>query len=189
MVFNRQTKQAFVLPPKTGTSTIESLLRSLGWKLLEQRHSKLEDMLINYPNLNNYKIYGFLRNPLMRFKSAIRAAVAAEDAQAVLEEITDPEETFSIKFPKKEYKVFANLFFEPQFNWLNNPKITILDFDNFEKELRKILNDENKPIPKLNASRNFDSVEISQSVRDFVRQKYAVDYALAKDRLGKEYPL
>lgn len=187
MIFNKQTKQAFVLPPKTGTTTIESLLLSSNWKSLEQRHSKLENMLINYPNLNNYKIYGFLRDPLMRFKSAIRLALGAVDARIVLEETESPEITLNTKLPKRNHDVFANLFFEPQFNWLNHPKVTILSFDNLETELQKIVENIVKPIPKLNASLDFNDVKISQPVCDFVRQKYAVDYALAKDRLGKEY--
>jgi hypothetical protein len=61
-----------------------------------------------------------------------------------------------------------------------------LDFDNLESELHRIT-ETTFPLEQLNAAGDSWRSEITDKVRSFVREYYAADYALAKDRLGKEY--
>lgn len=201
MLFHKQSKQAVIQPPKTGTTTARSFLEKNGWKQLGLRHSDPEFLLEKYPNLNNYQIYGFLRNPLARFESAVLHLIFKkppelptfinERLKKVLEQhgIDSTEnvsyETIIDIFPSMKEE-FPN-FFKPQANWFKNEKFIVLDFDNFESELRRIVGNYSEPVEKLNSSDNFVRGEVTQKVLDFVRQEYATDYVLAKDRLGKEY--
>jgi hypothetical protein len=80
--------------------------------------------------------------------------------------------------------------FHPQINWFYFENTTALDFDNFSDELIRLADSPNltsSQIPVLNRSEEFGDNVISDEVRAFVRDYYAADYALAKDRLGKEY--
>lgn len=196
MIFNKTTKQAFVHPPKTGTHSIRAFLKALGWKGIPKTHLRTDQLIAEYPNLNDYTIYGFLRDPLLRFESAVLHLKRAPEAKNYFENVlrdngvTDSLETVSYEtvisvFPKLAERLPA--FCHQQAVWLDHPKVTILDFDNLEAELRRITGNTTQPMESLNTATDFGRSEITQAVRDFVREQYAADYALAKDRLGKEY--
>ena len=87
----------------------------------------------------------------------------------------------------KESYDFFNVIFKPQFKWVSLQNIKLLDFYNYEFELRKVSDNYTNPIIVKNASNGFGKSVVTQKVIDFVRNYYAEDYALAKDRLGKEY--
>ena len=198
MIFNKEKNVAFVLPTKTGTQTIKYFLGEIGWTALPNRktHNYTDQLINEYPNLSNYTVYGFLRNPLLRFESAVlhmkRVLVGYEELRNVFQKQVLPEsmETASYDsivdvFPA----VIATIpnFFDPQVKWLAHPKVTVLDFDNLEAELRRISGDTTTPIVSQNVATSYGKSVVTQKVIDFVRQEYAADYALAKDRLGKEY--
>jgi hypothetical protein len=84
------------------------------------------------------------------------------------------------------YNVIGGIF-RPQYLWFDTPNVIALDYQNFEYELRRITNNYAQPIQNYNVSTNFGRSVITQKVKDFVREQYAADYALIKDRLGKEY--
>ena len=196
MVFNKATKQAFVHPPKTGTHTTQDFLRTLGWKTLPMTHARTERLIRDYPNLNDYTIYGFLRDPLLRFESVILHLKRMPTVDSIFEKVlrgngvTDSLEVVSYEtvidvFPKLAEALPA--FCHQQAAWLDHPKVTVLDFDNYETELRRISGNYTSPLSIKNKSTDFGKSVVTQRVIDFVRQEYAADYALAKDRLGKEY--
>lgn len=196
MWFHKETKKAFILPPKTGSVSIRSFLEKLNWKCLTHQAETSLSLIAKYPNLATYSIYGFLRDPLKRFESSIlhvkqvpfyrnwfdnfltnkpytREFISYEEMIAILPELCQHE--------------WANVFFLPQKNWFDAPNVTVLDFENIESEVRRITNNTLETFESLNVSTNFGRSEITQTVRDFVREHYADDYALAKDRLGKDF--
>lgn len=202
MVFSKETKQTFIHPTKTGTHTTRTFLKATGWKELifledgQCWHSSPEALITKYPNLSNYTIYGFLRDPLRRFESAVlhikRDSWVNKNLEKVLRQnkINDPlelvsYETFINVFPQLPKQM--DIFLKPQAFWLAHSKVTILDFDNLEFELRRISGNTTQSIEVINKANDFGRSNITHTVRDFVREQYAVDYALAKDRLGKEY--
>jgi len=196
MVFNKETKQAFVHPAKTGTHSIRAFLKALGWKELPAAHTPPNALIAKYPNLNDYTIYGFLRDPLARFESAVlhlkRDPQISQHFETVLREagVTDSLQALSYEtvvgvFPQIGQRLGG--FTQPQTYWLDHPKVTVLDFDNLESELRRITGNTTQPMELLNTATDFGRSEITQVVRDFVREQYAADYALAKDRLGKDF--
>lgn len=196
MMFHKEKKLAFVHPAKTGTHTLIHFLGVIGWKRLPPTHARTERLIKDYPNLMNYQIYGFLRDPLARFESAIlhlkRMPTVDQVLLGVLQKnsVTDSLEAVSYDtivdvFPSLREALPA--FCWPQSEWLNHPLVTPLDFDNFEAELRRITGDTTTPIEQRNAATDFGRSVITDKVRAFVREYYAADYALAKDRLGKTY--
>lgn len=196
MVFNKQSKLAFVCPTRTGSTTLHTYLREKNWFRLKEKHANLYELIVNYPNLKDYKIYGFLRNPLERFESCVLYAkqnyvfssvlnrrVAEAGIQKTIEEMSyeDVVDNFSKLFG------FGGYLFKPQVFWLNDPRVTVLDFHNRKTELEKVIGPITDEIPKLNASTDFGRSVVTDKVRSFVREYFTADYQLAKDVLGKEY--
>ena len=196
MIFHKESKLCLFEPTKTGTRTARDFLRNAGWVYIAPDHGYPEDYLAKYPNLAQYQAYCFLRNPLERFVSAIlflkqlesgatriqqvidENAISATVETLTYEQLIDYLSQFNAKFP---------IMLEPQSRWATLPGTEILDFDNYEAEIRRISGDYTNPIVVQNKSTDFGKSVVTQKVIDFVRQHYAADYALAKDRLGKEY--
>lgn len=215
MIFNKTTCQAFIFPMKTGTLTTRNFLEKLNWQSLGLWHVPVAELIEKYPNLNNYNIYSFVRNPLKRFESCVLYMKQNDYYSAVFgaflktfkinksiedisyDEIVDlfedlkcwinvPVENELIFYGKKGEQTFKFLFL-PQVLWANHLKVTALDFDNFECELRRIARNDNVPIAPYNVSTNFGKSVITNKVKDFVRQEYADDYNFAKKVFSKEY--
>lgn len=215
MLFNKKTRQAFTFPMKTGTLTTKNFLEKLGWHNGGELHVPIVDLLKEYPNLINYEVYSFLRNPLRRFESCVLYMKQNSYYSSVFgtflrtfkinrtiedisyDEIVDlflnlkcwintPLENEFIFYGKKGEQTFK-LLFSPQALWVDHPKVTALDFDNFECELRHVTGDRDTPIVPHNVSTVFGKSVITNKVKDFVRQEYADDYNFAKKVFGKEY--
>ena len=71
MWFNKPTKQAFIFPTKTGSVTARNFLKNIGWRNISDQMTPPSVLIDKYPNLASYSIYGFVRDPLARFESAI----------------------------------------------------------------------------------------------------------------------
>lgn len=188
MMFHRGTKTAFVLPPKTGTTTLVFCLEKLNFRLLPQkkyigdnRHPFPKEFLKTYPVLNEYKFYGFFRNPLDRFQSLLSMS------GMLFKKIDHKNYEKSLI---KNFNSIESLKRVPknQVEWLDYPIIKVLDFDNFEKEVSQIgkaHGREDLEIPRLNASSRHTVA--TDEMKTFVREYYSADYQFAKRVLGKEY--
>lgn len=108
----------------------------------------------------------------------------------------DPEKTlanFTYEDVANNFDKFQPDFgyaLRPQISWMNAPNLEVLDFDNYESELRRIsgaADPDAYPIALLNVSPDKYRGEVTPAVVDFVRAAYAEDYQFAKDVLGKEY--
>lgn len=196
MLFHKDKKLCLFEPPKTGTRTARSFLHNVGWVYLAPDHGYPEDYLAKYSNLNQYQAYCFLRNPLERFVSTILFLKQLNSVTTRIQQIID-ENTIPATVETLTYEQFVDYFsqfdtkfpimWEPQSRWTTLPGTEILDFDNYEAEIRRISGDYTNPLVVQNKSTDFGKSVVTQKVIDFVRQEYAADYALAKDRLGKEY--
>jgi hypothetical protein len=193
MLFNKETQKAILLAPKTGTTTSRQFLKSAGWNVIPPYYQYPEFYIQKYPNLQNYTIYLFLRDPVDRFVSAIkhmnREPIFSEQLSEMLQ-----NNSADISIYEKAVNCFDELknqfgiFFEPQSRWATPSNVEILDFDNYESELRRITGaDESVKVPVLNKAPEADLGPVSDQVREFIKTAYAEDYALAKERLGKEY--
>jgi hypothetical protein len=196
MVFNKQNKISFVCPTRTGSTTLHSYLHDQGWFRLKEKHHSLDALIEIYPSLTQYKVYGFFRNPLVRFESCITYAKQDKFFSSVFQyRLTEADVNISIEKITYEEIIgcfdkvfnFGGFLFKPQTFWLNDPRVTSLDFHNISTELEKVIGVLPKPIPVLNKSTDFGRSVVTQKVKDFVREYYAADYQFAKDVLGKEY--
>jgi hypothetical protein len=187
MFFNKQTKQAFIFPPKTGTITVRHFLGAIGWKGLTPHHQTTEEWIKTYPVLEDYNIYGFLRDPLKRFESAILHIKQFPMAKGFFAEFLKArgiEKTAETVTYEELCGIHSDLivqfehFFRPQAIWLDHPKVTILDFRNMEAELRRITGNTEQPLVRYNTSTDFGRSVITPAVGEFVRQHYADDYRL-----------
>jgi hypothetical protein len=179
VILFKQKKIGFVFPPRTGSSTAESfLLKAQGYVKLPKRHQLILD-LKNPSVLTDYKIYSFLRNPIDRTVSCIKAFKPIFNCNTFDEFI----DNFDANIKPD------NVVFMPQSKWFEGANVIALDFDNYESELRKAtegLGLEEIPIVHRNQSVVTDE-PVTEKVINFVKSRYAEDYALIKDRLGKEY--
>lgn len=195
MIFNKEKRLCFFTPTKNGTHTLHKFLRTMGWYTINPfNHAYPEVLIKKFPNLVNYKTFAFLRNPLERFESFVLffKQKRQEELQWVFDEIgiTKSIQDFSYedmidligKLPNR-----FDVFYAPQSKWMTFQTTEILDFDNFESELRRIAGVTDMPVPRENATTDWGKSVITDKVRAFVREYYAADYALAQERLGKDW--
>lgn len=197
MLFHKEKKQCMFLPPKNGTTTAQIFLKKSGWHYLKPQHVYPEMLLEKHPNLAGYNYYAFFRNPLERFVSSIIFTKQKEGGFKILTKVIEDRQ-LGCTVEDMTYDQFVDNFslieertpsvvYEAQSRWMTLPGTEILDFDNYEAEIRRISGDYVSPVIVQNKSTDFGKSVVTQKVIDFVRQHYAADYALAKDRLGKEY--
>lgn len=196
MVFDKRRKIAFVLPTKTGSTSLRCYLREYGFFRLKEKHGTVDELTKLYPNLVNYSIYGFFRNPLERFESAIlyckQSRIPSSIVKSKIVEIGINKSLEEISYDEVVDNFLKLLdknliLFYPQVNWLKHPKVITLDYHNMQAELTRIIATFDEPMPAMNKSNNFGRSVITDKVRAFVRDYYAADYQFAKDVLGKEY--
>ena len=209
MLFHKEKKLCLFLPPKNGTTSSRVFLTSLGWHLLKPWHEFPKFYETKYPNLIEYKKFCFLRDPLVRFLSAVHHTrnVYPHVHNLFYDKIGYPlskglrEAGFSENLQELSCEEFVDNLdlisgtflytFDPQSKWFVDSDVHALDFENFEYELRRITEATNSslhPVTVENQSwRPEDDPEVTDKVIDFVRKKYAQDYALIKEKLGKSY--
>lgn len=183
MLFKKDKKIAFVLVPKCGSTSISRFLFSIGFARLthstlpNHHHIKYRDALSAYPNLSKYTTHGIFRDPLARFVSGINS-VKNSTLPVEYDNYTD------INFLRNLNPVI----FERQVDWLDHEHISVLPFSNLEQEVLSTVSglDGEKKLLWLNKTTT-PELPISDAVKKFVRDHYAIDYQFAKDVLGKEY--
>lgn len=192
MFFHKESKQAFVFPPRCGTRSTMEFLKKCEWKNIGKNHFVPEKFIEHYPNLTNYQIYAFFRDPVLRFESKLLYIKQVTGYKEKLEEllvaqgISKTREEVSYDELVDIFPVINQTFyflFDPQDKWYKVPNITGLDFSNYEAEIRKVTGNTQIQISNTNRSTGFGKSVITQKVRDFVRQHYAADYALGQ-KLG-----
>jgi hypothetical protein len=187
MYYDEQRKLAFVLPTRTGTTTFSMLLRDWGATKVEGIHPKPDEAQIE--NFNEYKIYGFFRNPLDRFLSLLRyireGKIIAKNFYANCGITGFEFSAFTYDqmldaFPK--YQPLVPKFFDPQVAWLANA--TALDFNNYTAEILRVARMFDVKQVNLAVNNWTDSgAEVpSQQVIDYVQSTYADDYRLGRER-------
>lgn len=181
MYYDAQRKLAFVFPIRTGSTTFYEILKNVGLSSVSgEKHILIQDALIKMPELKDYSIYGFFRDPVDRFLSIKRYLFQLVKQQV---ELTHPK---GMEFLVNEDYENAVLempgYFSKQIEWLNGA--TLLDFKNYNLEVLKVM--KMLDIKQVTIAVNHwteNSNEIpSQRVIDFVQAQYADDYRLGRER-------
>ena len=187
MFFHKPSQQAFVFPTKCGTNTVMQFLHGCGWKNIGKNHFAPEQFIGMYPNLQNYQIYAFVRDPVLRFESGILHIKQVPYYRPILDQflidqnITKTRETVSYEDLIPVFDAMQQRFsviFDPQTKWHQAPNVKALDFRNMEAELRRITGNTEQPLVRYNTSTDFGRSVITPAVEEFVRQQYADDYRL-----------
>lgn len=189
MYYDPIRKIAFVMPPRTGSTTFSNLLKSWGVPnlLSTNKHAKPNESGIE--NLNDYTFYGFYRNPLDRFLSLLRFLQQMPEMARLTSSligINQKEfENLSLNdlidnFPK--YENIFPFYFNSQCKWLENS--VALDFNNYAAEILRVARMFGVTQVNLavnNWTNNFQETT-PQKVIDFVQSYYADDYSLGRER-------
>jgi len=181
MYYDAQRKLAFVFPIRTGSTTFYKILENAGLASVSgEKHILMRDALVKMPELQNYSVYGFFRDPVDRFLSIKRYMLQL--VPRILQ-YTNPK---GLEFVKNEDYENAVLelpgYFTKQTDWLETA--TLLDFRNYTPEVlrvMKMLDIKQVSISVNNWTENSDEVP-SQKVIDFVQSYYADDYRLGRER-------
>lgn len=170
-------KLVFFFPSRTGSTTFDYLLGEWGAKnyLDEARHIHPSDAVKKYPEVADYKKYGFFRNPMDRFISIVKHTKRYPSPRSESLHVTE------------YYNFFDKRFFGTQTKALEGCEL--LDFDNFESEITKVAGmfGFGKPIiPKSNSAAHLEFVPDQRTI-DFVAEFFADDFKLGEQVLGKKY--
>lgn len=182
MLYHEKTKECFTLVAKNGSVATQDYLYALGFKyatltektVIKSFNSQPRELFDRNPFLEEYRFYGIYRNPLDRFVSGLKH-LNRVNIKVPLEQI--PSLNFQLSF-----------IMEPQVNWLDYPGMTVLDFDDFEQELKRFGSKYEDPGFKvIRANVGVGELIVTEQIKSFVREFYAADYQFAKERLGKVY--
>ena len=184
MRYCRHRKIVFFFASRTGGTSLVYLLNSWGVPSINIpsfsgeyiRHLIPKEAETYIPDLKNYTRYCFFRNPTERFISACKFYRQTYDFDLTADAVVSNFDYY------KEQPTFFK-----QINYFDN--VQLLDFENYEDEIRKIgllFGKENFKISKINVS-GPKRLQISNAVLDFIKDYYAEDYKLGKEVFGKEY--
>lgn len=195
MFYDKETRQAFIFPPKTGTISARNYLRAVGWKEKIPIHGTAEYFINEDSKFIDYSFYGFYRNPLKRFESCIlyfkqvqaKNKLTIKSLQKIFPNITS-ENVIDLpydSFANHELLAMFPTMFMSQVHWLNHSNVTALQFSNFEEELRSVTKNYNRIIYKSNSSTDLGRGLLTEVVIDFVRDYYKDDYEYGKKYFGQ----
>jgi hypothetical protein len=193
MIFHKEKKLCMFLPPKNGTFSTRAFLKKSGWIFLNPPHVYPEMLLKKYTNLSSYKYFAFMRHPIDKFESAMLFTKKQPGGFALVEKMIS-QKGFNCTVENLTYDQFIDgidivkneIMFQPQVKWFLLPGTEVLNFDNFESELRRISGDYVSPLEAKNVTGDFGKSVITQKVIDFVKTEYAADCAFWKERFGRE---
>lgn len=194
MVLFKDHKVAFLFPPKTGSTTaFDFLKKSKHATILDGHHVQPQHALKLEPNLHEYTVYSFLRNPAERFISALlmlRDRYFIENfINALLrDDVTDCKNFVDIYYCQNKHKLPGVLFYSQAKYFCGGLNVNALDFDNYEAELRRVTRGfelDDIEIGLENESIHDGKKAMAKKVISFVKNEYAEDCALWQERLGK----
>lgn len=178
MMFSKEREMVFLMPPRTGTTTLSSKLRELGFlgsNLVGEgnpnpRHLTYEFVIRNYPEFKNYKFYGFFRDPEDRFLSVLNFCNA-------------DKQMFNSMFSK----VFLDnwVCFRPQVDFLVYPKVVVLNFKNFQQELETIFGKDCIKTPVLKLNSVSKTAVVNSDLKQYIQHMYKEDYELGEKVFGR----
>lgn len=194
MVLFREHKVAFLLPPKTGSTTLYCFLKhSKGAVLLGDRHTVPKYALELEPSLCEYTVYSFLRNPAERFISGLvmfkEHAFASNLLRALKrDDVADYKDFIEINYTRVRHKYYGDLLSSQAKYFNGGLSVTALDFDNYDAELRRAtqgLGLDDVEIGWENEGVHDGKKEMAKKITSFIKTEYAEDCALWQERFGK----
>jgi hypothetical protein len=186
MVYRKEDRIAFMLVPRTGSTSLRESLVANGFKypiVFSNTdygfawHATYRQSVEAFPSLLNYRIYGVFRDPIDRFASGLRYAAESLAMPTKTEADYDAliQKLFGWK-PEAEGKGVLGEIFKKQVDWLDGPNVTVIGYDNAAARIAEVVG-LTEPMAKMNASTRLSS--LSAKAVDFAKVRYAADYNFA----------
>ena len=186
MMYRKEDRIAFMLVPRTGSTSLRETLIENGFKYPIvfsntdygfSWHATYRQSIEAFPNLLNYKMYGVFRDPVDRFASGLR--YASESLSMPAETSADYDalikKLFGWELEAEGKGVFAEIF-KKQVDWLYGPNVTVISYENSATMIPDVIG-LTRAMPKMNASVRLSS--LSDRALDFAKARYAADYDFA----------
>lgn len=201
MIFFEEKKIAFLFPAKTGSSTAVHFLKKSKLKYTEvlNKHVSLKGAKNEFPQIKDYVIYCFFRNPVERAASYIIFDENNIYSKNILK-------IFKSGIKDKDYTNFLDVYFKNKINnftlahnflpqwthYLNGPNVEVLDFIKYEPELRRAsqsLDLDNVEIKKENESKyedfGVDKSEFVSWLTPYMKDYFADDCKFMYEKFGR----
>lgn len=195
MILDAERKIAIFLTPKTGSTSLHTLLSQANPTVCKHKHTTIKEFQQQYNTLDiqGYSFYGFYRDPVDRFISALNQIKArsikqyflrlgvAESAitqESISEELLEKLGQFTIERHVGQSGYGGNVLFQPQINWLDLPEINLLNFASYEQEATKLatlFGIDPIVIPTENQTTLVETIP-SVEQRDLIVAAYSADY-------------
>jgi hypothetical protein len=180
---NTEKRVVILFPHKTGTHTLRQILQDAGANP-EPRYSDvnnhptldhLKSINPQIPDLYEYEVYAFYREPVEKFLSFIAYNYRQHPLMEPYTNVFNYVEQYG--------------YFAPQTRWLKHHTVDVnlLDFSKFEGEMRRLLVrigiTPNVAIPKLNASVGRKTPnDLTPEEIAYIKSMYADDYAFFESK-------
>lgn len=199
MLYHKPSQTAFVLVSRAASTALKKYLIEIGFKYPlvfapnkagYYSHATYAAAIAQYPNLANYTTYGVFRDPLDRFLSALRflwknsvdnPSVVGHDISLCSSYDEIVHEIFNWDPQFQTGSEFTQEVFAPQTDWLAE-NVQIIDYRDIGNQIRSITATQNSSgleFRRTNASPTHSFAAASDTVRQFVKSRYAADYSLA----------
>lgn len=209
MIVCDQRQIAIFLVPKTGTLTLHKIFKNVSVNINKHSHDNYLWFLKKYPNKSHYKMFAFYRNPLDRFLSALRFAKRSKSRYPMLlhryygnniqiscisrleyhdldQELKDKIECIGFDWMLDHWDFKNDLAFKPQIHWLGCENLTLLDYRNYEQNVRQLLSLFEYSLDQLpveNTSIKNSNDLVTDRIKHFVESYYKDDLALLAEKL------
>lgn len=213
MLVSKEKKIAVLLTPKTGTFTLCSLFHKRGLdvcKHIHENYSRFESICKSdnsYGSIEDYTVYAFYRDPLDRALSMLRyikrwrthnlfhaiygndVKISSleenryEDLSPELKALNDTVPLIEV-FRKMHYH--RDFVYRNQTHWISHPRVKLLDYSNYEAEVRMLADQfeiDIPDVPVLNASIRSNELDIlTFEEQQEIMRYYAKDYEFLESK-------
>jgi len=200
MILFEEKKVAFLFPARNGSTAASKFLRKskIKYIALENRHIPLKDAKNNFPQIEDYTIYCFFRNPIERVASYITFDLDNVYAKNIIKifknDVKGKDYTnfLDVYFKNKVDSYIAGVYFLPQRSYyLNDLNVEVLNFANYESELRRAsqgLDLDDIKIERQNQSKYEDSevnkIEFISWLTPYMKEYFADDCKFMYEKFG-----
>jgi hypothetical protein len=204
MILCHLNKIGVFFAPKTGSTSLHKLFSNYTTNLNKHDHITYEELFNKHPELMSYDFYAFYREPADRLLSAllfikqkrkpdmfrIITGTNPERPDRLSEEQTSVVDNYSVYKMLENFSLFDpgldlefNWLLKPQINWLDHKSIQLLNFYDYDNEVRNLLL-KFQFIPNLTFKTNTTvypkDTQIVNACRYFAGNYYKQDYEFFK---------
>lgn len=196
MLFHKESKVAFLLTPRCGSTSLREYLEPLGFSYPLIRceeepffrwHPTYEKCIEVYPNLKNYQMYAVFRDPIDRFISGLMFALTTKPLKLCTAKSYDDIVTQLFRWePDRKLSGITEEIFTPQVRWLCAENVEPIPYYGFATRVHEITSGYNargSRIARYNVTAASKFGPPSEAVKEFALERFSEDYEFGR-RIG-----